>query len=215
MNTRIVFFCCFICVFFCERLYAQPNITLSTGPAKDLNNTNYEFYYLPVAVQWNPGNKKSHPFFAEISYGQTFNVSNSGTAYTLHPSLPPSETLKESIYANIATFNLGGRIRVGRPNRKSDVNIILTAGICSQNFKVTYKNYDKTNYEVLNPDVNTNMSGAVEGFGIEYHFSVHHSVRLYAQTPLLIIRGDYPLSFRSIGSVQLAYGYKFYYKKRK
>ncbi len=45
-----------------------------------------------------------------------------------------------------------------------------STGICTEHFKVVYRNYDNANYEVLNPDVGEDLTGLYASFAATYNF---------------------------------------------
>ncbi len=85
-----------------------------------------------------------------------------------------------------------------------------------QHFTVTYRNYDKANYKVLNPDVDKFFSGVYASIAPVYNF--HRAKRdlfimLRLQSPVLVGAGDrYDLSYRQAAPMQLTFGYKLFYK---
>ena len=89
--------------------------------------------------------------------------------------------------------------------------------ICEQIIKVSYKNYDTKNYEVLNPDANSDVGGLVMSVAPVYYF--HKGKRdvmlmLHLQTPLLKGNRDYKLSYDYVAPMQLTFGYNFYYNRK-
>lgn len=214
----------FLILFTISTLYAagvkaQSSITFSTGFSTDLNNHLNAFHHIPVSLLWKPFPEKRSPFFLEFDYD--IPLSNTGTdkAYTLNPSLPEEVTLQKKIKAYIFTVSIGFRIHLytNKKNNSFYLNLI-PVGFCNQNFKVAYKNYDRENYEVLNPDVDMNNGGAVMSMAIIYNFHVRNQeflLMLHAQTPLFRKRNDYPASYKFIAPLQFTFGYNFYYNKRK
>jgi hypothetical protein len=200
-------------------IHAQSSLSLSTGVSVDMNNTNQSFYHIPISFQWKPSSREKAPFFLEFDYDVPLTTKSKGNAYTLNPSLPSEVMLQESIRAYIFTASIGFRIHLYSTKKNNSFYLnLLPLGISNQNYKVTYKNYDKENYEVLNPDVNLNMGGLVMSMAAVYYFHKRKQdmqIMLHAQTPLLRIIDDYPMSYKSIAPLQLTFGYNFYYNKRK
>jgi hypothetical protein len=195
---------------------AQSSLSVSTGISKDLNNASYSFYGIPVSVQWKPSKKEKAAFFLEADYDFVFPAKGSGNAYTLDPSMPQEVTLRENIRASLFTLSLGFRIHLytNKKNNSFYLNL-LPIGISAQSFKVNYKNYDKENYEVMNPDVNSHQGGFLMSMAAVYNF--HKGLQdeflmLHIQTPTAFGKDDYPLSYKSIAPMQLTFGYHFYYK---
>jgi hypothetical protein len=199
---------------------AQSSVSVSTGISKDLNNENYSFYGIPVSVQWKPSKKEKAAFFLEIDCDFVFPAKGSGNAYTLNPSMPQELTLPENIHASLFTFSLGFRIHLytNKKNNSFYLNL-LPLGISAQSFKVSYKNFDKANYEVMNPDVNSHEGGLLMSMAVVYNFhkgQQNEFLMLHMQTPTAFgNKDDYPLSYKSIAPLQLTFGYHFYYKNKK
>jgi len=198
---------------------AQSFISLSTGISANINKPNQSFYHIPLSLQWKPSPKENNPFFVEFDYGIPFIAKSSGNAYTLNPSLPAAVNLEETICPNIFTVSIGFRIFLytNKKNNSFYLNL-LPFGISNQNFKVTYKNYDKENYEVLNPDVNKDLTGFVASVAAVYNFHKGKQdmmIMLHLQSPTTRRKGDYPLSYKSVAPLQLTFGYNFYYNKGK
>lgn len=213
-SVPLFFFCC---IFFTEYANAQTYVALSTGISKDINNTHKSFYHVPVLLQWEPFPNKENVIFFQFEYDHPLTAKGSGEAYTLNPSLPQKVTLVESVRPFVFTTSLGLSILVYTNKRINTFNLNLLLGYCYQNFKVTYKNYDKENYEVLDPDVNLNKNAFVLSMAGVYNFNKAKNMflRIGVQTPLLISAGRYPLSYKYIAPLQLTYGYKLFYNKRK
>lgn len=214
-SVTFIFLCCSL---FSEYSYAQSYIALSTGISKDINNTNWSFYHIPVSIQWEPFSNKGNAMFFQFDYEIPFTAKGSGEAYTLNPSLPQKVTLEENIRPSVFTTSFGFPIHLYTNKKANAFNLNLLIGYCFQNFRVSYKNYDKENYEVLNPDVNLSRSALVLSMAVVYNFhktKQNMFLRLYVQSPLLASTGNYPLSYKYIAPLQLTYGYKLFYNKRK
>lgn len=215
MKFKFIFL--IVCVFFIlGAINAQSFISVSTGISTDLNNNNNSFYHIPVSVQWKPSAEKKFPLFLEINYDIPFTNKGSGNAYTLNPAMSQEVTLPENIRAYIFTMSIGFRIHLFTTKKNNSFFFnVLPLSVCSQNFKVTYKNYDKENYEVLNPDVHLNATGAVMSMAAVYNFHKQKQdmmMMLHLQSPLLKWTNDYPMSYKFISPLQLTFGYNFYYK---
>ena len=180
---------------------AQSFVAFSTGISKDLNNSQNTFYHIPLSVKIEPFKRSG--FFIEGNYGLPFLRKTNADAYTANPALPAHVMLNEVIRPQIFTVNVGGEIHL-YTNRKSDNSIYLdlTMGVSSQHLKVSYKDYDTRNYEVLNPDVSTDSSGLVLGIAVVYNFHKPRQdmfVMLYVQTPPLISNFEYyPMTYKLI-----------------
>lgn len=199
---------------------AQSSLSVSSGISKDLNNPGYSFYGIPVSVQWKPSKKERAAFFLEANYDFVFAGKSSGNAYTLNPALPQEVILAENIRVSLLTFSVGFHIHLytNKKNNSFYLNL-LPVGISTQSFKVNYKNYDKENYEVMNPDVNTAATGLVMSMAAVYNFhkgKQDEFLMLHIQTPTGFGKAnDYPLSYKSIAPLQLTFGYHFYYNMKK
>ena len=208
----------FFCILLSIDSNAQSYVALSSGISKDINNTNKSFYHIPVTLQWEPFPDKSAAMFFRFDYDIPFPGKNSGESFTLNAALPQKVTLEENIRPVIFTTSLGFSMHFYTNKKNNSFYLNLLTGYCHQNIKVNYKNYDKKNYEVLNPDVNLNKGALVLSMAGVYYF--HKSkqnmfLMLYVQSPLLIDIGRYPLSYKSIAPLQLTYGYKLFYNRRK
>lgn len=217
MKISYTFICCFlICCLTAANANAQSAISLSTGISTDLNNSN-SFYQIPLSLIWKPFKDKKSPVFLELDYDLPLGSKSTGNAYTLNPGLPQKVMLQEKIKPYVFTFSFGFRIHLfsTKKNNAFYLNLVPFA-ICNQNIKVSYKNYDTKNYEVLNPDVNSVEGGFVMSMAPVYYF--HKGKRdmllmLHLQTPLLKGNRDYELSYKYMAPMQLTFGYNFYYNK--
>lgn len=220
MKIKLSFLLAFIIFLaFSSKVKAQSFLSFSTGISSDLNNVHHSFYHIPFSLQWKPSSRKRAPFFFEFDYDIPFTVKSTGDAYTLNPSLPEKVTLQETIRASVFTASIGFRIHIYTNKRNNSFYLnLLPFGISAQNFKVNYKNFDKENYEILNPDINMNRGGIVTSIAAEYNFhktKQDMKLMLHIQSPPLRSTGDYPLSYKFIAPLQLTFGYNFYYNKRK
>lgn len=194
---------------------AQSFLSISTGISTDLNQNRKSFYHIPVSLQWKPFSSPNEPFLLELNYSFPLTAKGSGNAYTLNPQLPESVTLTETIQPWMFTISLGFQIRLLSKKNNTVYLDLFPLGICKQNFKIHYKNYDKENYEVLNPDLNRTVGGYVTSMAAVYNFNRYMIATLHLQTPTFTKKDDYPLAYKPIAPLQLTFGYKFYYKKRK
>jgi len=209
--------CFLVCSLFATNANAQSSLSLSTGISTDLNNSKQSFHHIPLSLIWKPQKQKNSPLFIELDYDIPLAGKGSGDAYTLNPALPQKVTLSENILPYIFTASVGFRIHLFSTKNNNNFYLnVLPLGICSQKIKVTYKNFDSQNYEVLNPDVNTNETAFVMSIAPVYYFHKTKQdmmIMLHLQTPLLKGNGDYLLSYKYIAPLQLTFGYNFYYNK--
>jgi hypothetical protein len=208
----LLFFC-----LFSAGANAQSFVSLSSGVSADLNNPNHSFHHIPFSLMWKPLKQKNSSLFIELDYDIPLPGKASGDAYTLNPALPQKVTLDENILPYIFTGSVGFSIHLLtiKDNNSFYLNI-LPIGICNQNIKVSYKNFDSQNYEVLNPDVNSSETGFVMSIAPAYYFHKTKQdmmIMLHLQTPLLKGNRDYLLSSKYIAPMQLTFGYNFYYNK--
>ena len=202
-------------IFLTSNLNAQSYISIASGVSRDMNNT-ISFYHVPLSVQWKPGNNPRSPIIFQVDYYIPLTGNSTGNAYTLNPSLPEKQTLQENIRAGIFTFSMGFAIHLYTNKKNNSFQLNLLMGLCAQNFKVIYKDYDKVNYEVLNPDINLNSGGFVLSSAGVYNFNNKKMfLMLQLQTPPIQTTGDYPLSYKFIAPLQFTYGYKLFFKRRK
>lgn len=217
MKNIYTFTICLISFSFSAK--AQSFISLSTGISTDINYKNKPFYHIPFSIEWKPFAGKKTPIIFEFDYDIPFKTKSTGDAYTLNPDLPQKVTLQENILPYIFTMSLGFRIHLYTSKKNNSFYLnIFPIGICNQNSKVVYKNYDRENYEVLNPDVNTNVTAFVMSIAAVYNFHKTKQdmvLMLHLQTPLLKGKEGYLLSYKYIAPLQLTFGYNFYYNKRK
>jgi hypothetical protein len=218
MKIYRVLICFIVCIITTLNSSAQSSVSLSTGISKDINNS-ISFYHIPFSLIWKPFRDQKMPLILELDYALPLGKTISGEAFTLNSSLPESVRLNEKISPYIFTLALGFRIHLftNKKNNSFYLNI-LPVGISGQNFKVSYKNYDNDNYEIINPDVSSKPGGFVMSAAPVYYFHKAKQdmmLMLHIQTPLLISKSDYPLSYKSAAPLQLTFGYNFYYNKRK
>jgi hypothetical protein len=206
-------------------LKAQPSLTFATGISTNTNtgSTSETFNHVPFTLQWKPFSSPTSPFFIKLDYDLPISGYGTGYAYTLNPSLPQEVTLQETVRPYIFTASIGFHIHLFAAENKNVLYLdLLPFGICSQNFKVSYKNYDKTNYDILNPDINLNRTNYVASIGATYSISLQKIrdgnnllIMLHLQSPLAAGTGAYPLSYRYVAPLELTVGYNFYYNKNR
>jgi hypothetical protein len=205
-----------ICILSFTAANAQSFLSFSTGISTDINHNRKSFYQIPVSVQWKPGNSKGSPLIFEFDYGIPLITKGSGEAYTLNQQLPDKETLTESIRASIFTISVGFQINLLNNGKKDMLCLdIFPLALTSQHYKINYKNYDKENYEVLNPDLNRNAGGLAMATALIYNFHKNQDMMamIRIQSATFTKKADYPLSYNSIAPLQFTIGYNFYYKK--
>jgi hypothetical protein len=197
-----------------QKASSQSYVAFSSGFSIDLNNKK-TFYHLPVILRMKPFKKSG--FFIEGNYGILFSRQGAADAYTTNPALPEHVVLTETVLPHLFTISLGGEIHL-YTNKKSKNSIYLdiAAGVSSQHFRVNYKNYDKLNYEVLNPDLSTDSSGLVLSIAGVYNFHKQNMfLMLHVQTPPLIsATRSYTMTYELIAPLELTFGYKLLNKRK-
>jgi hypothetical protein len=118
---------------------------------------------------------------------------------------------------HLFTISLGREIHLytGKKNENS-ICLDIAAGVSSQHFKVNYKNYDKLNYEVINPDLSTDSSGLVLSIAAVYNFYKQNMfLMLHVQAPPLIsATQSYTMTYTLIAPLELTFGYKLSNKRK-
>ena len=210
----------FIPVYFFISLFAfqtngQSLLALSTGISVDLNNEK-PFYAIPVTLRWEPFKRSA--FFIEATQGIGFDRLANADAYTTSTQLPEHKLLTEAINVNTLSIGTGGAIVLYTNKKNNRFTLNLSIGICSEEFRVVYRNYDKANYEVLNPDVGENLSGLYISGAAVYNFHKRKQdmfVMLRIQSPSSAGRPDYyTLSYNKTAALQLTFGCKLFYNKK-
>lgn len=209
--------CLLLAGLFSGNANAQSSVSLCTGISKDINNS-ISFYQVPLSLIWKPFRSIKSPLFLAFDYDLPLGGKSTGNAYTLNPDLPQEVTLREKIMPHVFTASLGFRIQLFTTKKDNNFYInVVPFAICEQIIKVSFKNYDTKNYEVLNPDANSDVGGLVMSVAPVYYF--HKGKRdvmlmLHLQTPLLKGNRDYKLSYDYVAPMQLTFGYNFYYNRK-
>ena len=194
---------------------AQSVIAVSAGISTDLNNEK-PFYSVPVTLRWEPFKRSA--FFIEATKGIGYNRLSDADAYTTSPQLPQQVFLTKAIHLNSFSVGTGAAIILyTKKNNRFTLN--LSAGFCSEEFTVVYRNYDKANYEVLNPDVSEKMSGLYVSAAGVYNFHKTKQdmfIMLRIQSPSTAGHADrYTLSYTKTAALQLTFGYKLFYNQKR
>lgn len=189
---------------------------MSTGLAFDLNNSG-SFKQIPLSLQWMiPArlNKSSFVFKADFS----FPVGGRGkdSAFTLASGLPPAIAVDKTTRNTSWSFLIGYRFVFNTSLEKNRFFIdFLPIGLSFQSFKISYKNFNKSDYEVINPDVDMKRRGLVGCLGVGYILN-DLVFQVHAQSPILVVeKKDYAVSYRSAAPLQLTVGYLFKISKHK
>ncbi|MEO8854154.1 MAG: hypothetical protein ABI359_10265 [Ginsengibacter sp.] len=208
--------CIYILIsFFSFQANAQSFIALSTGISTDLNNAR-PFYTVPVTLRWEPFKHSS--FFIESIQGTCFTRLSKADAFTTSSQLSEHVVLTEATNLNIQSIGVGGAIVLYTNKKNNRFTLNLSMGICTELFKVKYRNYDMANYEVLNPDVNTRFSGLYASIAGTYNFHKRKQdmfLMMRVQSPSSASGPDhYSLSFHKTAPLELSFGYKLFYNKK-
>lgn len=171
---------------------------------------------VPVTLRWEPF--KRFGFFIEGTQTIGLNRLTDADAYTTSPQLPEHVSLTKVINVNSLSIGTGGAIVLYTNKRNNRITLNLSIGICSEHFNVTYRDYDKENYEIINPDVGENLTGLYVSAAGVYNFHNRKQdmfIMLRVQSPSSAGQPDhYTLSYRNTASLQLTYGYKLFYNKK-
>ncbi|MEO8821254.1 MAG: hypothetical protein ABI374_10460 [Ginsengibacter sp.] len=194
---------------------AQSFIGISSGVSVDINNKQ-PFLMVPVTLRWEPFKRSA--FFIEATKSFVFKNLSQQNAYTTNPQLPENVALTEAISLRTFSMGIGGAIVAYTNKKNNQFTINLSLGICTEQFKVDYRNYDYANYDVLNPDVGENLSGLYASVAALYNFHKRKRdmfIMLRIQSTSSAARPDkYALSYDKTAPLQLTYGYKLFLNKK-
>jgi len=199
---------------FVSQVSAQSFIALSSGISADLNNER-PFFGIPITLRWQPF--KHSAFFIEAIQDIGFNRLSKSDAYTANPDLSEHVVLTEEVKHTSFLIGVGGAIVLYTNKRNNQITVDLSTGICSESYTVDFRNYDKVNYEVLNPDVTKPMSGLYASIAMIYNFHKRKQdmfIMLRLQSPSSGGFGRYKLSFNNTAPLQLTFGYKLFTSKK-
>lgn len=211
------FFICIsiLSIFFSSTTRAQSIVAISSGISTDLNNKK-PFYMVPITLRWEPFKRSA--LFIEATQGIGFNRLSNGNAYTASAVLPDHVVLTEAIKLTSFSVDIGASIVVYTNKKNNRFTINLAPGICTEKFGVNYRNYDKANYEVLNPDVSERRQGLYASIAGLYQFHKRKQdmfIMLRLQSNSSARDPDrYKLSYSTTAPLQLTYGYNFFYNKK-
>lgn len=207
----------FLFLFLAAQTHAQHILGFSTGLATDLNNKK-PFYTIPLSLRWEPFKRSS--LFIETIVGVGFPRKDNADAYTTNPDIPEHVVLIETKRLNSLSIGVGGVIPLYTNKKNNRISLLLSLGGGTEYFRIDYKNYDNVNYEVLNPDVDINISGMYVSTAAMYSFHKRKRdmfVMLRLQSPSTG-RGRpdvYNLSFQKTAPMELTFGYNLFYLNRK
>ena len=186
--------------------FGQARLGFSTGFSIDINNGS-RFQNIPLSVQWLPAKKGNGSFLLKADVGIPLTRRESDSAYTLSAGLPSAIAVEKRLKSHLLTLGVGYRFRVAAKTNGNHYFIdVLPLGLSSQQFKPAYVNFDKTAYDILNPDVELNRTGFVFGCGLGYQQS-NFVAQVHVQTPPTASKGRYQLSHKLNAPLQLSVGY--------
>ncbi len=191
----------------------SQSVSLATGLGLDANNPGKTMAFIPVEARWQP--IADILLSLTINYDRGLGMTKNAEAFTLNPDLPGKVILKEKSNTNIVT--IGANIDIKLFNTSSTDELLLTVMPLAYSFhdtKVSFRDFDKENYTILNEDINASKSGLVSAFGLRYLFRKDKFIALNIQTPLLRNKPT-GADFKYAAPVRLMFGYRYNYKKSK
>jgi hypothetical protein len=204
----------FFSISFTKVIFSQQKLAVSSGIAIDINNEQ-AFKQLPLSIQWITGRSKKHSLIIKADIAIPFGHTSYDSAYTLTPGLPAAIATEKNIKNKWGTLSLGGRFYINLKNKSQQFFAdIFPIGFGWQTFIVKYKNFDKMNYEVINPDVDKSKASFCSSMGAGFSRN-NFVVQLHVQTPIYASRGRYDRSFNFSAPLQLTAGYIFNLRKSK
>jgi len=214
-NSTLIFLSIFICI---NSTYCQSYVGIGTGFSTDLENPSYNFHYIPVAIQWK-SSRYAGGFILKINEDIPLGAKATDMAYTINPSLPTSIEVQKNIRPYIFTLSAGFRIHLFTDKKKNIFYLdLMPFGLNGQNIHVTYANYDKANYNILNPDEPLNGGGLYVSAAVGCRMSSKKSgwtMELQVQSLPTANVGDYALSYGFCAPLQLTVQYDLFYNKNK
>ena len=194
-------------------ILGQHTLGISSGISIDINN-NGKFKQVPLTVEWVPGKSKKGGFIIQTTFALPLNNKSYDSAYTISSGLSPAVAVQKDIKNFWFSGSTGARFLIPIRATTDVVIDFFPLGISQQIFKINYKNYNNTDYEVINPDVNLNRWGYVCSLGIGY-LRDNFVGKITFQTPLAASEGRYKLSYRLNAPMQITIGYLFKLTKTK
>jgi hypothetical protein len=195
--------------------YSQPRLGLSSGIAIDINNGG-RFKQVPISMQLLLVKSKVGNLIVKSDLAIPLNGTSHENAYTSSAGLPPAIGVKKITRNPWFTLSAGFRFFVHKHEDSHFFVDALLLGISDQEFKVTYKNYNDADYEIINPDIGFHKTGLVSSVGIGYTRK-NFVAQLHCQTPLLYFPkwDDYNKSYKTNAPLQFTLGYILSFSKRK
>jgi hypothetical protein len=204
-----------VVVFFPGFIFCQNGLGFSSGLSVDLNNQG-RFRQVPFSLTWIPKQSKKILFIMKADVALPLISKSYDSAYTTSSGLPPAVSVQKNITNHWYSLSLGWRILFkGRSENKQFFIDLCPLGVGQQKFRVVYKKYDNSDYEIINPDVGLDRTGLVASLGAGYNLK-NLFLQIQAQTPPLATGKRYRLSYKLNAPLLLAAGYFFaLHKSRK
>ena len=195
-------------------VFSQNAFSFSSGISLDINN-HAKFQQIPLSVEWQSGISEKHKliFRGDVGFpvpGRTYD-----SAYTLEGGLPPAIAVQKNIEDYWYTISMGVRwfIKAGSEDARFIIDF-FPLGFTQQKFKIHYKNYDKSDYNIINPDVGLNRAGFVLSAGVGY-YRKNLILQMHLQTPPAVSEKRYALSYHLNAPLLFTVGYLLKYSKNK
>lgn len=191
----------------------SQSVSLSTGFGLDANNQGKSMAFIPVEARWQP--LPDIPVSLMFNYDNGLTSHKDAEAFTLNPNLPGYTILKENYKTNLLTIGINIDVKLLSTSPSDEIIFsFIPLAYSFHNTKVSYKNFDKENYTILNEDIDESPSGLAAAFGLRYLFNKNKNISLNIQTPLFKRRRrDFNLNYAA--PARLMFGYQFNYKKSK
>lgn len=194
-----------LCITAATTTFSQQ-LGLSTGISIDANNHGRN-KQVPLSLQWIPQQWTNVAIVARLDAALPLGYSREVTAYTLQSGLSPSAPVRETIRNSWMALSIGARLSFPlRNNGRYLFADFIPAGIGTQRFKVNFKNYNRDDYEILNPDTDQKKTGVFVGAGFGFVIS-NFVAQVHAYTPLLASKDDYKLSYKFNAPISVTIGY--------
>ena len=215
MQPKIFFFA-FVMTGCSLTSFSQQQLNIATGLSFDMNDSNKgKFLNVPIVLQYLPTSSHRVSFLINANVQlPIWNNAGHDSGFSISAT-PHATSFKKTIQSFNYAVNFGLRINFPIPKNQHVFLDLLPLGFCQQQFTVKYKNYNSSQYDILNPDVNLDKSGFVMSLGTGYIYKKFFC-EITIQTPLLIInKPQYELSYKYAAPLQLIAGYSFNLKKHK
>jgi len=193
------------------QLYIEP----IAGYGTDLNNKLPGFNLLVTGVQLEKKTLSGAGwlFRFDVDYGTA--AKSSDSSFTTNAALPVFAPADKSIRPVLYNFSTGLRLKAVKLNKTNHLLALLYAGVSWQKFNVDYT-YRKSDYSILNPDINRDVLGIFLSGGIEYMHEYANG-RFFADALISTppAKKDFsPSTFRFSAPLTFTVGYSFIISKK-